>query len=192
MVRAKEERSEAAVTVADKRHSSARPAVQARTTTNQAIERTETPRDKTDFFSSTLKGGGEDTDTDTHTLLVRHAIAKKLLHFIPSLQLRSLATQAECPRTLRSPAQDSCFLSPGETQVSEMYEKSPAGSGIKKENSRRHCVAAPFSRLSMVTHTTARLPLECTPKPPTSTPCLPEMFLTIGASPTILMSLSPA
>lgn len=32
----------------------------------------------------------------------------------------------------------------------------------------RHCVAAPFSRLSMVTQMTTLLPLECTAKPPIS------------------------
>lgn len=56
----------------------------------------------------------------------------------------------------------------------------------------KHCVAAPLSRLSIVAFTTTRLPELCTAKPPISTPCLPEMFLTSGDSPTILTSFSPA
>ena len=44
----------------------------------------------------------------------------------------------------------------------------------------------------MVAQTTTLLPLECTPKPPTSTPWRPAMFLTDGGSPMIFTSLSPA
>src|SRR5438034_11366214 len=35
---------------------------------------------------------------------------------------------------------------------------------------RRHCVAAPFNKLSIVAQTTTLLPLEWTANPPTSTP----------------------
>src|SRR4051794_12158693 len=77
-------------------------------------------------------------------------------------------------------------------------------------DSRKHCVAAPFSRLSMVAQTTTLFPLEWTPKPPISckdqsfsssdtnvkgfemmgeqltTPCFPEIAFTEGASPITL------
>lgn len=62
----------------------------------------------------------------------------------------------------------------------------------RMDNVRRHCVAAPLSKLSIVAQTTTLFPLECTPKPPTSTPCRPAMLLTKGASPIILTSFSPA
>lgn len=63
---------------------------------------------------------------------------------------------------------------------------------MSKDNLRRHWVAAPFSRLSMVALTTTLLPELWTANPPTSTPCRPAMFFTDGASPMTLMSFSPA
>lgn len=54
------------------------------------------------------------------------------------------------------------------------------------------CVAAPFSKLSIVTTITALMPLECTPNPPTAIPWRPLILLTSGVSPVTVINFSPS
>ena len=117
-----------------------------------------------------------------------NAICPVVLSQSTNLNRELKTNPKEYPRIQNILEQDSDFLP---VVVSIIRVLCSGYRGVKLDL-RRHWVAAPLSKLSIVAHTTTRFPLEWTAKPPISTPWRPAMFFTRGASPTILTSFSPA